>query len=834
MLKNKKIKTYATLFSGAGIGCYGFNLAGFRCVATSELLEKRIKYQKINDVGVSDKAYVCGDISDPFILEEIKQAINQNLKLVKSERLDVLVATPPCQGMSVANHKKGNELPRNSLVVESIKLINELNPNYFVLENVPSFLKTICLDDDGQHKAIGDVIQEKLSGKYKIHSERINFADCGSQSSRTRSLVIGVSNQITSVEPEDVFPSPESPKKLKELIGDLPKLNWGGVCETDIYHSFRTYQSHMRDWIKDLKPGQSAFDNRDPKKRPHKVVDGVLFEHKNANGDKYKRQIWGKVAPCVHTRNDILASQNTVHPEQDRVFSIRELMRMMTIPDSFKFFDGDVNSLSYEEKNLLLKKDELNIRHSIGEAVPTNIFRKIAEKIIQMDDGKVSSKIFFEEFKKRTGCKSQLDLADYVNKFGLSEYSLNQLLLFSELLNTSKDDDAAFYTKPSVVRQIVDSLPNFSDKKTLRILEPSVGSGCFVFPLIKKYGGSHKVVIDVFDINKDALKVLQSILTVSGFEKKVKINFFNEDFLLEKINSRYDLVVGNPPFGKITKSKISMESYTNNSRNKKTKNIYVFFLEKAIDLADFVSLIVPKSILGTPELNPTRAELKEYEFVKIFDFGEKGFDGVLIETVGLNFWTRPQKKSNKVEIVSNITDSKISLLQKYVMSENFPTWLIYRNKFFDDVSKKLIFGKFDVFRDRQITSSMLKNKGCYRVIKSANIGNGVVLDNSEKDCYIDDVQNLAVSKFLNASDLILVPNLSYLPRACIKPKNTLVDGSAAILIKKDKTLKVKTSQLKYFSTDEFRNFYRTCRNFSTRSMNIDSNYVYYFGLLNEC
>jgi DNA (cytosine-5)-methyltransferase 1 len=41
------------------------------------------------------------------------------------------------------------------------------------------------------------------------------------------------------------------------------------------------------------------------------------------NGDKYKRQYWNKVAPCIHTRNDILSSQNTVHPVDDRVFSIR-------------------------------------------------------------------------------------------------------------------------------------------------------------------------------------------------------------------------------------------------------------------------------------------------------------------------------------------------------------------------------------------------------------------------------------------------------------------------------------------------------------------------------
>lgn len=59
-------------------------------------------------------------------------------------------------------------------------------------------------------------------------------------------------------------------------------------------------------------------------------------------------------------------------------------MKMMSIPDSFKWIDKDLkqlNELPYEEKRKLSKKEEMNIRQSIGEAVPTEVFRKIAEKI---------------------------------------------------------------------------------------------------------------------------------------------------------------------------------------------------------------------------------------------------------------------------------------------------------------------------------------------------------------------------------------------------------------------------------------------------------------------
>ena len=77
------------------------------------------------------------------------------------------------------------------------------------------------------------------------------------------------------------------------------------------------------------------------------------------NGDKYTRQCWDKVAPCIHTRNDIMASQNTVHPTDNRVFSIREVMLMMSVPYSFKWTDipfDELNKLPLKGKEAFLKK----------------------------------------------------------------------------------------------------------------------------------------------------------------------------------------------------------------------------------------------------------------------------------------------------------------------------------------------------------------------------------------------------------------------------------------------------------------------------------------------
>ena len=144
----------------------------------------------------------------------------------------------------------------------------------------------------------------------------------------------------------------------------------------------------MRRWLELIKEGQGAFDNTDPSRRPHYYKNGQIVFTKNGNADKYTRQCWDKVAPCIHTRNDILASQNTVHPVDDRVFSIREVMRLMTIPQSFKWtkFDVDeLNALPIKEKEKYLKQNDINIRQSIGEAVPTEIFRQVAENIRKIE-----------------------------------------------------------------------------------------------------------------------------------------------------------------------------------------------------------------------------------------------------------------------------------------------------------------------------------------------------------------------------------------------------------------------------------------------------------------
>ena len=102
--------TYISLFSCAGIGCYGFKQEKFDCVATVELIERRLNVQKYNHKCRYDSGYICGDLTLQETHDMVFREIDMWKQRERMTELDVMIATPPCQGMSVANHKKGDEL----------------------------------------------------------------------------------------------------------------------------------------------------------------------------------------------------------------------------------------------------------------------------------------------------------------------------------------------------------------------------------------------------------------------------------------------------------------------------------------------------------------------------------------------------------------------------------------------------------------------------------------------------------------------------------------------------------------------------------------------------
>lgn len=828
---------YISLFSSAGVGCYGFKLEGFECIATNEIIKRRLDIQKFNNKCKYESGYICGDITD----EEIKSQLFEQVAIWKKkenvQRVDVLIATPPCQGMSVANHKKNDkEIIRNSLVVESIKIIKEIQPKFFIFENVAAFMKTICTDIDGVNKPISEAIKNNLGSEYSYTSQVINLKNYGACSSRQRTIVIGVSNDYANeISPFELYPSRKEEKTLREVIGHLrPLKKFGEIDENDIYHAFRTYPEHMRDWISGLKEGESAFDNEDDEKKPHQIKNGRLVINKQKNGDKYRRQFWDKVGPCIHTRNDQLASQNTIHPSDDRVFSIRELMYMMTVPETFKWVEKDFNELNEmpeAKKRAFLKKEEIKIRQSLGEAVPTIIFREIAKNIKKVLNQPPIQTNIIKKIVLENDFSNTDKLISFINDnpMGLSVSALSRI---AELSNTKRTDNAAFFTSKSLITEMLKSIPDTSAER-IYILEPSVGVGNFIPLIIKKFEDK-EIHLDLIDIDNNSIKILKALMKKYDIPPNVKIRYIVGDFLTYNFKKKYDYVIGNPPFNKMKSSDKNLKIYREEAINKNTTNICSFFLDKALRLGEYVSLVFPKFLLNTPEFADSRKYLYDKAVECIIDFGENGFPGVLVETIAI--FINNKSKPLYTNVISISKQIEICQKQKYIFDKTLPYWIIYRNKLFDEIYNKLDFNMFSVFRDRQITNRYLKKEGDIRVLKSRNISDDgqTVLDINGYDSYIDrsEAEELTVFSFLERDDVYLTPNMTYKPRVMKKPKGTLVNGSVAILIPKyDFTL--SKEQLLYFSSDEYRSFYQIARNYQTRSLNVDSCSVYFYGLLKD-
>ena len=835
MLKDKTL-TYISLFSCAGVGCYGFKQEGFKCIATNEIVERRLAVQKYNEKCELESGYIAGDIT----LTETKEKIYEEIKKWHkrgNDRVDVLMATPPCQGISVINHKKNErDINRNSLVVESIEIVSKIQHRIFVFENVQAFEKTYCITPDDRVVRIGDYIREVLGKDYTITGRILNFMNYGSNSSRTRTLVIGIHNSYrNNIAPYDLFPEYRAEKTLREVIGSFPALEWGEICPTDFYHAFRTYDEKMRAWIHDLKEGESAFDNEDPKKRPHKVVDGEIVENVKKNRDKYTRQKWDRFVQCVHTRNDQLAAQNTLHPVEDRVFSIRELMTMMTVPESFHWVSQnleELNALSEKEKRDVYKNNEVNIRQCLGEAVPTEIVRQIAANIKSELSKKKCETLDINKLIKEYDLLKKDSLKEFVrsNPLGLSIAGLQRI---AELCNAKRTENAAFYTNKFMINEIMNELPAMS-KDEIHILEPSVGVGGFLPFLFKKYADIRKVHLDLVDIDQDSIDLLRILLGHMVVPNNFEIHIWCEDFLKVEFPYDFDIAIGNPPYSKLRDHSKEMASWLVANLNKETNDLAEFFLEKCLRISDYTALVLNKTVLSSGDYRITRDLLRTKKIDKIIDFGRYGFSELSIETIALMV---DSKGKPGTTFIHNLKyNMYLSQQQTYITDDTFPYYIIYRNEDYDRVAAKLQFDVFSVFRDRQITkknTTSVYKEGYLRVLKARNITDEGDVENIDGyDMYINPVgnENLSAMKYVGDTSVYLTPNMTYNPRVMKNIPGVITDGSVAVLIPKVK-MRLTEKQRAYFSSEEYRKFYLIARNLSTQSINIDKTSVFFYGVL---
>ena len=427
--------------------------------------------------------------------------------------------------------------------------------------------------------------------------------------------------------------------------------------------------------------------------------------------------------------------------------------------------------------------------------------------------------------------QSREDVLKFVKK-NPENLEINDLSRIAELVNNSRSDTAAYYTDASVLDMLKNFLPDIQ-KKEIQVLEPSVGVGNFLQLIIDKYQHADKLIIEVNDVDSKSIELLKALNSHRKIPNNVEIVYHNKDFLSPFFTSnatKYDLVIGNPPFLKLNQ-KNGLKDYAITFNDMITKNISGFFMQKATAISNYVALIMPKYFLNNSDFGETRNRVKIYSIEKIIDFGEKGFKGVLIETIAILIDTT--KEPDTTLSYSVTKDFYNEQKQLDLTSDEFPSWLLYRNDFFNKVASNMVFSVFKVFRDRQLTNTVLKDSGDVRVLKSRNIvrdGSGIIsIEGYDKYVDFEELSRFSISNYYERDDVYLSPNMTYYPRVIKKPKETIVNGSVAIL-ENISNYSITDKQLEFFNSSTFEEFYKIARNLSTRSLNIDSNSVQFFGL----
>lgn len=346
-----KIFKIIDLFSGCGGSAKGFQQAGFDIRVAVDINKKAGQSFKLN---FPNAQVFDNDIQNITGSELIKAAG------AKSGDEIVIIACPPCQGFSTARRKaqRMNE-PRNNLIEDFTRIVKEIKPAAFVMENVPGLVtgigKQLFLKEKEKLEELGYVLSEP-----KI----VNAADYGVPQRRKRLVLIGIKDRKKSLS----FPAVTN-RSPDEMNSDLPV--WLTVKETILHLPFLKAGKkdpgdslHAASNLADINLQRMSQTPHDGGGRDSWSEDLVLECHKKVNGyhDIYGRMKWDEPSPTITAGCVMISKGRFGHPEQDRAISLREAALLQTFPEDYQFVGntGDIAS-------------------QIGNAVPPLLAKHIAE-----------------------------------------------------------------------------------------------------------------------------------------------------------------------------------------------------------------------------------------------------------------------------------------------------------------------------------------------------------------------------------------------------------------------------------------------------------------------
>lgn len=375
-----------SLFSNVGFGEFYLKSIGVNVVVANELLKDRVDFYK--KIHKDTPHVICGDICSQNIQNKIVKACEQE------GGIDLIIATPPCQGMSIANAQRESDDIRNKLIVHAMNLFKKLQPKYMLIENVPGMARTY-INYHRKPVKIYDFIKSKIPEDFQCKCKVLNGKDFGTPQSRSRSICLISKNGL--------WEHPEAESKvftLKDAIGDkdeFPSLESGQHSNIPWHFSPKHNAKHI-DWMKHTPEGETAFNNLDDH-FPYVFEDG---QKRRIHGFKttYKRMSWNDPAPTVTMTNGSISSQNNVHPSHfkfsdgtfsdARVLSIRELLSVCGLPidllDEFAHIKSD-GSFFYDYSPNFIRKvlGELFLPKMCKSIVNTIPFDPIPQKDPQLE-----------------------------------------------------------------------------------------------------------------------------------------------------------------------------------------------------------------------------------------------------------------------------------------------------------------------------------------------------------------------------------------------------------------------------------------------------------------
>jgi DNA (cytosine-5)-methyltransferase 1 len=344
-----------SLFASAGIGELRLPKDRIDFVLANELLEPRANCYKFF---YPQTEMLCGDITDINIKNYI-------ISKAKQEQVDLLLATPPCQGLSTLGKNKVQEQyvndRRNFLILEVLDIIDTCDFNYILIENVPRFIE-MYFPYNGTYCKLGEILFQKYSKCYNIEIQVLNAKDYGVPQSRPRAIIKIWKKGL-------LWRNPEKEKEitLEQAIGHLPSIEAGEDSGIP-WHKAKKEVPRYVESLRHIPSGKSAINSPyHPLKADGTPITGFH--------NTFKRMNWDQPCPARTTFSGSFTSHNNIHPGRKladgtysdaRVLTLLEIFIVSSIKENIKFPNG---------------VSERFIREIIGEAIPPLMLSKIISKI---------------------------------------------------------------------------------------------------------------------------------------------------------------------------------------------------------------------------------------------------------------------------------------------------------------------------------------------------------------------------------------------------------------------------------------------------------------------